>query len=226
MDSSRESEFDARLTRLEAAVAAIEQSVEALGRERTVSASPPPVAAGGIPHDERAYAAPPTAPSAPWYATHDPEWWLSRVGVGFVVLAVLLLYVYAVDHGWITPTIRVVIGAAVGGVLMYSGRRVQAQTLPVGDTDLGLRDLLLGAALAVWYVSAYAAAVWYDLIPIPAARFILFGLGIVATWIALDESKEIFALVAVGVGFFTPLILPAPRQSLAELGLYAGAVAT
>src|SRR2546422_680138 len=113
MDSSRESEFDARLTRLEAAVAAIEQSVEAL-------------------------------------------------------------------------------------------RRVQAQTLPVGDTDLGPRDPLLGAALAVWYVSAYAAAVWYDLIPIPAARFILFALTIVSMWIALDESKEIFGLVAVGVGFFTP----------------------
>src|SRR3954470_12225852 len=120
MDSSRESEFGARLTRLETAVVAIEPSVEALRRERTASPSPPPVGAAGIPHEERAYAAPSIAPSAPWYATRDSEWWLSRVGVGFVVLAVLLLYVYAVDHGWITPSIRVVIGAAIGGVLMYS----------------------------------------------------------------------------------------------------------
>jgi hypothetical protein len=226
MDSSRESEFDARLTRLEAAVAAIEQSVEALRRERTVDAPPAPVGTWRIPRQERAYASPPTPPSPPWFASRDPEWWLSRVGVGFVVLAVLLLYVYAVDHGWITPSIRVVLGAIVGGALMYAARRVETEKPLVADTDLGLRDLLLGAALAVWYISAYAAAVWYQLIPIPAARFIFFALTIVSTWIALDEGKEIFALVAVGVGFFTPSILPAPAQSLAELALYAGAVAT
>jgi uncharacterized membrane protein len=226
MDSSRESEFDGRLTRLEAAVAAIERSVEALRRERRVDAAPPPVDTRRIPHQQRTYAPPPIAASPPWFASRDPEWWLSRVGVGFVVLAVLLLYVYAVDHGWITPSIRVALGAIVGGALMYAVRHVETQTVPVGGTDLGLRDLLLGAALAVWYISAYAAAVWYQLIPIWAARFIFFALTIVSTWIALDESKEIFALLAVAVGFFTPSILPAPAQSLAELALYTGAVTT
>jgi len=37
--------------------------------------------------------------------------------MGFLVVGVLLLYGYAVNHGWITPPIRVLAGVIVGGSL-------------------------------------------------------------------------------------------------------------
>jgi hypothetical protein len=144
--------------------------------------------------------------------------------MGFLVLGVLLLYSYAVDHGWITPPVRVFTGATVGGLLFWAAARVRSHTEHAGSADLGLRELLLGGALAIWYVTAYAAAVWYQLIGIPVARLIFFLLGIVSTWIALQERREIFALVAVATGFATPFILPAPVRSMTELSLYLGAV--
>ena len=128
------------------------------------------------------------------------------------------------DRGWITPPVRVFAGTAVGGLLVWAATRVRPHPERVAGADVGFRELLLGGALAVWYVTAYAAAVWYQLIPIPAARLIFFLLAIVSTWIALQENREVFALVAVAAGFATPFILPAPVQSMTELSLYLGAV--
>lgn len=234
---------------MEAAIAGLERSIGALVAERRPAysheraaepARPPPPSSysAEAPVSSRAsFPDPPLIPRrrqntsagidkglSSWFASRNPEWWLSRVGIGFLVLGVLLLYGYAVDHGWITPPVRVFTGATVGALLLWAAIRVRSPTEPGDRADLGFRELLLGGALAIWYVTAYAAAVWYQLIPIHAARLVFFLLGIVSTWIALQERREIFALVAVATGFATPFILPAPVQSMTELSLYLGAV--
>ena len=250
MDSSRDSEFDARLARMEAAVLGLQRSLDALIAERRPAHSRERTADPLREQVERSYAAeaaassrassfpdPPIAPRrrattsdgidgglSSWFTSRDPEWWLSRVGIGFLVLGVLLLYGYAIDKGWITPTIRVFAGVTVGALLFWAATRVRSHKEAAGRADLGFRELLLGGGLAIWYVTAYAAAVWYQLIPIPAARLVFFLLGLVSTWIALQERREIFALLAVATGFATPFILPAPVQSMTELSLYLGAV--
>jgi len=238
MDPSGDSEFEARLARLEAAIAGLQQSMDALMAERRpanprdrdadarassrASASPQPPLS---PYRRRSGATGgPEEALYSWFTSHDAGWWLSRVGMGFLVVGVLLLYGYAVNHGWITPPIRVLAGVIVGGLLFWAARRVRSQAKTAAVTDLGFRELLLGGGLAIWYLTAYAAAVWYQLIPIPAARLIFFLLAILSTWIALEEHREIFALVAVVTGFATPFILPAPVGSITELSLYLGAV--
>jgi len=251
MDSSRDSEFDRRLARIEAAIVGLERSIDALLAERAPAYSRERTADPLREQVQRSYSAeaaassrgssfpdPPLVPRrreypsdeisaglSSWFASRNPEWWLSRVGIGFLILGILLLYGYAVDRGWITPPIRVFTGTIVGGLLFWAATRVRSHTEPADRADLGFRELLLGGALAIWYVTAYAAAVWYQLIPIPSARLVFFLLGIVSTWIALQERREIFALVAVATGFATPFILPAPAQSMTELSLYLGAVA-
>lgn len=251
MDSSRDSEFDTRLGRMESAVAALERSIDALISERrqgsTVELRVPsqdqmrssPVAGGGAASPAVSLRGVPSAArprsntasenvgrASSWFASRNPEWWLSRVGMGFLILGILLLYAYAIDRGWLTPAIRVFAGLTTGGVLLWAARRVRTPIETNRTSDFGFRELLLGGALAVWYLTAYAASVWYQLIPIPAARLAFFVLGIVSGWIALKERREIFALLAVVTGFATPFILPAPVQSMTELSLYLGAVVT
>ena len=239
MDSPRDSEFDARLARLEAAVAGLERSIAALMSERELPRERAPDLEPEIEEWRSSYPAeaPPLIPQrranrpdgiaegpSSWFPSRTAEWWLSRVGIGFVIVGILLLYGYAVNRGWIRPLIRVLAGAAVGGLLVWAAGRVRSRAEPADRPNLGLRELLLGGALAVWFVTSYAAAVWYQLIPIPAARLVFFLLAIAATWIALEEHREVFALVAVVTGFATPFILPAPVQSMTELSLYLGAV--
>lgn len=230
MDSSRDSEFDARLVEIEAAIVGLQRSVDALIAERRSAAPPPRSSSTRNPPiaprpRQNAWDSPGDGVSA-WITSRSAEWWLSRVGIGFVILAIVLLYGYAVDHGWITPPVRVLTGIVVGAVLFGAAIRVYPPREAASDADLGLRELLFGGGLAVWYVTAYAAAVWYQLIPMPAARLAFFVLGIVSTWIALQERREIFAVLAVATGFATPFILPAPVQSVTELSLYLGAIAS
>jgi hypothetical protein len=120
--------------------------------------------------------------------------------------------------------VRVLFGALVGTGLFWAATRTSHDDKR--DTyGLGMRPLLYGGALATWYITAYAAAVWYGLISIAAARLLFFVLAIVSTWIALAERREIFAFLAVATGFATPFILPAPITSLTPFALYIGAVA-
>lgn len=161
-----------------------------------------------------------------WFSSRTPEWWLSRLGIGFVILAVVLLYGYAIDKGWITPPVRVLAGLILGGVLFWAATRTDSTSKATDPRDLGFRELSFGGALAVWYVTAYAAAVWYQLISIPSARLAFFALAILSMWIALQERREIFAFVAVATGFATPFILTAPVGSVTALSLYLGAMTT
>jgi len=249
MDSSRDSEFHERLAKIEATILGLQRSMDALIAERRPAFSTRPEAApreqgerfsaGAAPSPGSPTPNAPPRPRAPrigadetgdplssWFTSRSAEWWLSRVGIGFVVLAVLLLYGYAIDKGWITPPIRVFAGLLVGALLFGAATLVPRETGPAGNSDLGFRELLFGGGLAIWYVTAYGAAVWYQIIPMPVARLALFVLGIVSTWIALEEHRAIFAIVAVASGFATPFILPAPVTSMTEMSLYLGAVAS
>jgi hypothetical protein len=245
MDSPKEIELEARLASVEESIAALQRSVDALMVERTDAPS-----AGWAYRDPRnakrdrsaaeVIHGSPAGNTQPlrfgnladeiganlssWFASRSPEWWLSRVGMGLMVLAVLILYGYAIDKGWITPPIRVLAGTLVGGVLFWAAIRTPARLNPAKPRDLGMRELLFGGALAVLYVTAYAAAVWYQLISIPSARLVYFVLAILSTLIALQERREIFAFVAVATGFATPFILTAPVGSMMELSLYLAAM--
>lgn len=226
MDSSKEQEIEARLAKIEYAIASLQRSVDGLAGERR-SASPGQQSQPADPlRAERARTPQPRAAelSLPeWLSARTPEWWLSRLGAGFVLLAMLILYRYAVDKGWITPPIRVLAGVLVGALLVWGGHHTERPS-EAKVPDLGMRELLYGAGLGVWFVTVYAASVWYQMISSPSARLLYFGMGLVSTWIALEDRREIFAVLAIATGFATPFILPPPYTSLPEISLYLGAI--
>src|SRR6185436_17391614 len=110
MDSTKGKEIDERLSKIESMLTALQRSVDGLISEKR-SAAPP-----SAEPRQRASAHPEPARSAPrpqpnltddigatisdWFASRTPEWWLSRLGIGFVVIAVLFLYNYGIDRGW------------------------------------------------------------------------------------------------------------------------------
>jgi Predicted membrane protein len=147
------------------------------------------------------------------------DWWLARAGAALTVLALILLYQYAVGHGWITPVVRVFTGTAIGAALMYWGRKLEPAASDAAS-PVALRELMMGAALAAWYVSAYAASVLYHLVSIPAARFIYLALSVAGALIALNERRSLLAIVAIGTGFATPALLPAATGSIPAYTLF------
>jgi uncharacterized membrane protein len=225
MTSIPELDLEARMARLEQAVYEIKQSLERSStpharREASIEPAMPRVEVAPRPRREHVPAAAAEFPSPEWLAARSAEWWLGSLGVVFLVIASFLLYRYAVDHEWITPLVRVLTGVAVGGGMLAAARRFTEPDAESNEEALGLREILLGGGLAVWYLSSYAAAVFYQLISMPTARVCFLFLSIASAWLALKERRILFALIALGVGFFAPSLLPSPSQSLVGLALY------
>jgi uncharacterized membrane protein len=232
MDSAKERELEARLSRIESSLTALQRSVDGLLGEKargSAAAESARQAWSASPRAgarSRARATPADGVGtqlSEWFSSRSPEWWLSRLGVGFLVIAILFLYGYAIDNGWITPPLRVLAGAAVGAALFWAATRQQTNEKSE-FYGLDLRQVLYGGALAIWYVTAYAAAVWYGMISITSARLLFFVLAIVSAWISLQERREVFAFIAVATGFATPFILSSPLTTLTPFALYLGTV--
>jgi uncharacterized membrane protein len=222
MTAIPELDLEARMTRLEQAVLEIKQTLEQSSNshwrwEWPFGRPVRPVEVAPRPKREHAPQASAEFPSPEWLAARSAEWWLGSLGVVFLVIASFLLYRYAVDHEWITPLVRVITGVAVGGGMLAAARRFTEPDSASHEEALGLREILLGGGLAVWYLSSYAAAVFYQLISMPTARVSFLFLSVVSAWLALKERRILFALIALGVGFAAPSLLPSPSQSLIGL---------
>ena len=81
------------------------------------------------------------------------EYWLGRVGIGLSVLAIVFLFDYAVDQGWLTPWTRVSLGMAAGVGLAVWGVLIRR-------SYRHLSTLLQCGALVTFYICGYAA---YDM---------------------------------------------------------------
>jgi hypothetical protein len=167
----------------------------------------------------------PKAAPKPHWASAGPQqergvdWWLARAGAGLTIVAVILLYQYAVGHGWITPWVRVLTGSLIGAALMFWGRRMP----PAGADDslpVALRELMMGSALAVWYITAYAVSARYHLIPLSASRYVFLILSVAGGALSLKERRSGLALIAVGAGFLGPILLATSAPAAYDFALY------
>jgi len=210
MDANDHQSLTDRIEKLEAAVADISRRLDDRAREPAAPSAGP----ASRPSTKKS--------SAPVIPPKSAEWWLARGGALLTLFAIVLLYQYAVSHNWITPIIRVAFGTVIGiGLMVFANRLPRApETAP--DDSVGLREVLLGAAIAAWYITAYAASVFYGLISLPSARVIFFGLSIAGCWLALREKRALLAVFTLSVGFATPAVLPSPTPSIPAFAIYVG----
>jgi len=137
--------------------------------------------------------------------------WITWVGAVVLFLSIGLFVKYAFDHKWLGPTGRVLLGVLAGlvsgGFGIYFIRR-------------GMRALgqgLVGAGMAMLYVSLYASYGIYHLLPQTAAFG--FMLAVTAAGMALAVVCDAVAIsfLAVLGGLITPILLKTgkdPRDAL------------
>src|SRR3954466_8693644 len=99
MDSSKEQEIEARLARIEGQIASLQRSVDGIANGRQSSrasgqqtsrgqADPAFSFADTVGYRARGNSAEPGSSIPAWFSSRTAEWWLSRLGVGFVVLGI------------------------------------------------------------------------------------------------------------------------------------------
>ena len=124
--------------------------------------------------------------------------WVNRIAVVTLTLGAAFLFKYGVDNDWFGPAVRVGMGVIAALVSLAAGEFVSRR----GQRIFG--QGITGLGVALLYLSFYAAAALYHLIP-QAMAFALMALTTVgAGQLALYyESQAIAALGLIG-GYITP----------------------
>ena len=141
---------------------------------------------------------------------------LGLVGGLSVLIGIAFFVALAIDHGWIGETARVALagGGSValfaGGVWLYEHR---------GRSQAALA--MVGSAIAGLFLTLAAATALYELVPLPAALPFAFGIGVVATAVAVRWDTRTVA--ALGIG--GTLLVPVLGNSLTTAGMAFLAVA-
>ena len=124
--------------------------------------------------------------------------WINRIGVVTLLLGAAFLFKYGVDNDWFGPGVRVALGIAAGIISVLAGDRVWRR----GQTVFA--QGVIGLGLALLYLSIYAAAMLYQLLP-PSLAFVAMG-GITggAVGLAVLYNSQAIAVLALAGGYLTP----------------------
>ena len=172
--------------------------------------APPPRAtaprAGAVP-PAGGRPAPPSLTSIPSGPSGiDWERWLGIRGaavLGAIALGLagLLFFRYSIEHGLITPTMRVVFGtitglACVGGSTLLRARGYRAASEGVA-----------GAGVVILYAAFWAAHALYALIPLLATFVLMVLVTAACCLLAVRQESLLVAVLGLAGGFATPLLL-------------------
>lgn len=147
----------------------------------------------------------------------DGQFWLNKLGIGILLLGVALLFRYSIDQGWVTAGRRVAFGVAVGVGLLVAGLRMderQRRFVPV----------LLGGAVATFYIVGFASFLLYGLIGYPLAFAGMMAVTALAYGLALHRQEPTLALLAALGGLGTPLVLGIDHATPRGTALYVSLI--
>ncbi len=185
---------------------------------------PAPASADPTPEPPRGAPEPDGEPVGPlaWLPAVQPvlngEFWLSKVGIGLLLLGVAFLFKYSIEQGWITPVVRVAAGTAVSVALTAWGLHVRA-------TQRSLSRVLLGGGIAAFYMVGFAASQLYGLIPSSAALVYMAAVTSAAFLLSLREDEPLLTIVGTLGGVGTPFLLYPRTGSLGWLSAYVAFIA-
>ncbi len=177
----------------------------------TRGSAPPPREAVGprtvaVPPEVRGAPSPPPPPPRPSVAAFD---WENLIGVKLfsgiagvaLVLAAVFFLRYSIEHGWLQPPVRVVIGVAVAVALLAACELKAARRFPTTANALD------AAAIAILFATFYAAHALWHLVPAVAAFVLLALVTAVAVLLSIRRGSMFIAVLGLLGGFATPALL-------------------
>ncbi|WP_236606535.1 DUF2339 domain-containing protein [Sandaracinus amylolyticus] len=149
---------------------------------------------------------PPPPPPAPSDSTGAWERWIgvrgaAAAGAIVLVIAGLSLFQYSIEHGWITPALRVALGGLVGLAC------VVASEWPLRTRFPALSGWIAGAGVAILYLASWAASALYELVPLGISGALMVAVTVACVVLSARRSSLPIALLGLSGGFLTPLAL-------------------
>ena len=126
---------------------------------------------------------------------------LNRIGALALIIGVGFFMKYAFDNNWISESVRVIIGVFVGFGTLMIGIKTHKKGFQIFSQGL------LGAGIAILYLSIYASFNFYHLLPQSAAFVAMATITAIAFYLASRYEALSIALLGWGGGFLTPFLL-------------------
>jgi uncharacterized membrane protein len=145
---------------------------------------------------------PPTPPSPAfdWESLVGVKLFSAIAGVALVLAAVFFLR-YSIEHGWLQPPVRVLIGIAVAVGLLVVCELKAARRYPVTANALD------AAAIAILFATFFAAHALWNLIPAFVTFALLAMVTAVAVLLSIRRGSMFIAVLGLLGGFATPALL-------------------
>jgi uncharacterized membrane protein len=211
-----------RLDRLEARIARLEQLAGLVGKRESGEAGKPKV---------QPLTAPATSPPAPRSSELprlpasplSSEQWIGQrvllaVGVTALILAAGYLLRLSFDRGWISPLMRCIGGVFSGIIVGAIGWRLHPRYRTYGAA-------LIGCGAAIIYLSVWAAARLYGVLPPTTGIVGLALVSVALAMIAYSIDVEALGTTAALGAFFAPLLLGRDYADADLLLLYLASMA-
>lgn len=183
-------------------IAMSEQPVEDAVELVETAVSPPPVVA----EEEK-------RPLLPDHLRRS-EFWLNKIGIGLMLFALIFLFKFAVDQGWLTPAVRLVIGLLVGTILLFFGWRLV-------ESRRAFSVVLLGGSVGSYYITGYAAFRLYDLVPHSVAFGFMVLVTLLTFFLSLQQNEAVLSLIGTFGGLLTPILLDTGSGNIQGFLLYS-----
>ncbi len=224
------------------AAAAAEAAPAALQKEAAKAATPVDskevptldALAASLAAKERAAASEPLAPAAPRAAAEERPAakpaakagedssleekialvWFTRIGALAMLFGVAFFFKYAVDNDWIGPLGRVALGAIAGAAVLAFAEAQKSWTKPI------FLQVALGVGLSFFYLSAWASAALYHLVPNPAAFAAIVVTSLLGGALAVRHRGEGVLVLSLLAGFLCPILLSTGRDLPGPLFAY------
>src|SRR5215211_7645032 len=147
------------------------------------------------------------------------EYWLNKIGIGLLLLGLIFLYKYSVDHGWLVPTVRVAFGLVLGTTLLGIGLRVY-------QDHRHFSQVVLGGSIAAYYTTGFAAFNLYALVAYPVAFAFMVSVTVLAVLLALRHNEVVLSVIGVAGALSTPFLLYAGTANVPALVAYTCIILT
>lgn len=140
---------------------------------------------------------------------------MNRIGAAALVIGMGFFLKYAFDHGWLSETLRVLIGIITGFLCLWAGDRSRTRGYAI------FAQGLVGAGIAILYLSLYASFNFYHLIPQWAAFVLMSGVTILTLVQAVRYDSLAVSILGWLGGFLTPFLLSTGESNEIALFTYA-----
>ena len=145
---------------------------------------------------------------------------VSYIGILLLLIGVGFLFNYAIEQGWLIPTVRVGFGLLLGVGLIGVGLLSEKKRSV-------LAGILMGGGCTVLYFTIFASYALYNLTTNPIAFGAMGGVTLASYFLAAVR-REGYLLMLVGLagGLITPFLLGGDAADLTPLVVYLSLIVT